>query len=377
MKGSRFILWALGVLVATILIPLAAQHAIGAFSDATAAHLHFWAVVTFLIDLLAVAAVVLGFGYAVTGRAFGIALSTWNDYSLSKLQMALWTIVVLAGLLTAAKLNLLDYFGAVPDQTGADGSMIPGQPLGIDIPGELLAAMGIAAFSTVATPAILSLKASQTPAQGEVSAAQQRLQDTAGQPTGTMQNAGKAAGYASADSASWLDIISGDEVANAGTVDLSKVQQLLVTLLLVGTYVFMLVRLFAQADAGMDSLPPLDEHFVELMAVSHAGYLAYKATPKSAQTAPDAPATQPTTVPAGVPVRLAIDDAGTITGLAVTLDGAPIAIGASGFAEVSLSPGAAHTFLARGTRAGNAVSGTLTVTVSRDDMNTPLAIALA
>jgi hypothetical protein len=283
MNGSRFVLWSLVLLAVTILIPVAAQHWIGAFTDQTAAHLHLWAVVTFLVDLTAVAAVVLGFGYAVTGRPFGIAMSSWNDYSLSKLQMALWTIIVLAGLMTAAKLNLLGYFGTVLE-TAKDGGTAPGQPLGINIPGELLAAMGIAAFSTAAAPAILSLKASQTPAQGEVLAAHQRLLASTGQPIGTLQSAGKAAGYASADSASWLDLITGDEVANAGIVDLSKVQQLLVTLLLIGTYGFMLVHIFATATVGIASLPPLDEHLVELMGVSHASYLAYKATPKSAQT---------------------------------------------------------------------------------------------
>jgi hypothetical protein len=374
MKGTGFIVWALILLVVTILIPVAAQQGIGAYGDKTAAGLHLWAVVTFLADLLAVTLIVLGFGYAVTGKCFGIAMSSWNDYSLSKLQMALWTILVIAALFTTAKLNLLGYFGPMPLPADASPGMIAGEPLGISIPGELLAAMGIAAFSTAATPAILSLKASQTPADGEVQAATQRTADQQG--AATMSNAGKAAGHASTDSAGWLDVVTGDEVANAGVVDLSKVQQLLVTILLIGTYTFMLIRTFSGAKTGINSLPELGPRFVELMGISHAGYLAYKATPKSGSTAPAPAASDNATSASGVPVRLTVDDAATIAGLTLTLDNAPVAVGASGFVEVSLSPGKDHTFAARGTRNGNAVTGTLVMSVTPNDTNKPLAISL-
>lgn len=375
MSGTRFILWALLALVATTLIPVAAQHLVSPSGPDMANQLHTWAVITFLVDLLAVAVVVVGFGYAVTGRAFGVAMSSWNDYSLSKMQMALWTIVILAALLTAAKLNLLGYFAAIPDQAGKVN--VPGDPLGIFIPGELIAAMGIAAFSTAAAPAILSLKASQAPDPGEVSTAQQRMQSSDTGQTGPMQNSGKAVGFASPNSASWLDLVTGDEVANAGVVDLSKVQQLLITLLLVGTYIFLLVRTFAQASTDIPTLPALSDRFIELMALSHAGYLVYKATPKATQTSPAPPDASSPPGADSVPVRLSIDDAASLSGLTVTLDGTPIAIGASGFAELSLPPGVPHTLAARATRAGTTVSGTLTDSVTADDVNKPISVTLA
>lgn len=273
-RGAVFVLLALFALFATTLILVAVQSSNEAYNTSNSTTYHVWAVVAFFADLLVLTGVVLGIGYAVTGDLFGVALSSWNDYSLSKLQMALWTIVVLAGLLTAAKINLLGYFGPVP--AGHD-------VLQIDIPGELLAAMGIAAFSTAATPAILALKASQTPGEGEVAAAQQRLTGANGANPSSVINAGKAIGRAAGEKSSWLDIVTGDEAANAGLVDLSKVQQLLVTLLLVGTYVFLLARLFAHAGGEIGGLPELSERFIELLAISHAGYLVYKATPKAAQ----------------------------------------------------------------------------------------------
>jgi hypothetical protein len=234
-------------------------------------------------------------GYAVTGRLSGIAMSSWNDYSLSRLQMALWTIVVLSGLLTAAKLNLLGYYVT----TTSDAA------LAITIPPQLLAAMGIAAFSTAAAPAILAFKASQGASPQEQAGAQARVADTTGAASASVTTSGKAVGNATRDSAHWTDIVTGDEVANAGTVDLSKVQQLLITLLLIGIYIFMLLHMFDTVTAAITTLPPLDQHFIELMAVSHASYLAYKATPKSGTTStnlPTTPAVQPSSPVAVAPL---------------------------------------------------------------------------
>jgi hypothetical protein len=99
---------------------------------------------------------------------------------------------------------------------------------------------------------------------------------------------GRAIGRISPDTASWLDVVTGDEAANAGVLDLAKVQALLITLLLVGGYAGLLVRTFATAaaTADIDAMPELSPTFVGLLAVSHAGYLTYKAAPKFGQTIP-------------------------------------------------------------------------------------------
>ena len=145
MLGTRFVLFSLAALVVTSIVPVATLH----FSHDPDI-LHPWAVVTFLADLIAVAGIVLGLGYAVTGRVAGIALSGYNDFSLAKLQMAMWTIVVLAALLTTARLNLLGYFGPMPpsavvvDNTPGEagqgeavqaGSGAPAEPHGINLEG--------------------------------------------------------------------------------------------------------------------------------------------------------------------------------------------------------------------------------------------------
>ena len=228
------------------------------------------AIGVFLGYLIAVALIIIGFGALVSKTLWGFALSSRNAYSLSKMQMAGWTVLVLAALFTAAEIWIFGYFGAVKSP-----------PLDITIPGELLAAMGIAIFTTAATPAVLALKASGTPTDSQADAAARRLADQTKTTPDKIDNVGHVMVRDDQSLARWSDIISGDEVANAGTVDLSKVQHLLITLLLLGTYAGMMFSAIAKRD-NFDTLPPLSPDFVGLMAISHAGYLAYKAVPKPA-----------------------------------------------------------------------------------------------
>jgi hypothetical protein len=255
------------------------------------------AITVFLGEVAAVALVVVGFGALISQSLWGFALSSRNAYSLSKLQMAGWTVLVLATLFTAAEIRIFGYFRAVAD------------PLQIIIPGELLAAMGIAIFTTAATAAVLALKSVGTPTDGQADAAAQRLANQTGTMKDNIDNMGHVMVRADQNLARWSDIVSGDEVANAGTVDLSKVQQLLITLLLLGTYAGMVVSAIASRNA-FDSLPLLSPYFVGLMAISHAGYLTYKAVPKPApdgqqQTTPAQMAALPAMVgpPAAPPRR--------------------------------------------------------------------------
>lgn len=231
-----------------------------------------WGAATvFAVDLVVVWGIVFGFGYVVTGSVSGIAINPLNQYSLSKLQMALWTIVVLAALFTSAKINLLEYYGPA----GAEGA------LHIAIPTDIFQALGIAAFTTTATPAILALKSSQPKASAtEMAATQKRMEDTTGGSASDATAQGRLVVRGDKDKAHWTDVLTGDEVSNAGTVDVSKVQQLLITVLLLGSYIFMMFDMLMHSAKPVASLPSVSEHFIGLLAISHAGYLAYKAAPK-------------------------------------------------------------------------------------------------
>jgi hypothetical protein len=217
---------------------------------------------TFLgvVALLAVNLVIVG--YLVNGRPAGAFIDSRNRLSLSKLQAGAWTVIVLAAFATAAASNAV--------APGVDYKEV--QALAVAIPGELLLAMGISATSLVAAPALLSLKADEDP--------QDDARDKAAVRTGTNVVAnGKLANKARPADASWADLVTGEEIGNVGTPDLSRIQQVLITLILLGAYTGYVFENFSLVSGVIGSLPQLDKSFVWLLGISHASYLAYKAAP--------------------------------------------------------------------------------------------------
>lgn len=202
-------------------------------------------------------------GRAISARWDGVLIDSRNRISLSRLQMVGWTLVVLSAVITAGASNL-----ALDRGTEA---------LVISIPNELLLAMGISAASLAATPALLTLKGD----------------DRSGKT--------RAAGHANPDEASWLDVFRGDEQSDKNVPDLSKIQQFLITLALVGVYAVAIGNMLANGPtppvppvpplpAGTFwTLPPLNANFVWLLGISHAGYLSYKAASKPGNDAPPKP----------------------------------------------------------------------------------------
>lgn len=210
--------------------------------------------------LLVIELVVIG--ALVNGRPAGAFIDNRNRLSLSKLQAGAWTVLVLSAFATAAAFNAVA--PGVSYQTVA--------ALAVAIPGELLLAMGISATSLVATPALLSLKADDDPHPDAAALASQR--------TGvTVVGNGKVATKVTPDDASWADLVTGDELGNAGTPDLSKIQQALISLLLLGMYADYVFQALAAPAGLISQLPTLDKSFVWLLGISHASYLAYKAAP--------------------------------------------------------------------------------------------------
>ncbi len=234
----------------------------------------------------------IAFGLAITKSAFGIVRGSNNLYSLSRLQMAGWTWLILSALIAVAVARLWHQ---------ADKSA---DALNIYIPSNLFIVMGISFFTGAAAPALLSLKSNSNATQGQLNTARVRMDETG------VSNNGQVIVRDPNVPAHFGDLVEGEEVSNAGTVDISKVQQLLITLLLMGVYFAMLWNLFVSPDdgqlwqlhatdaaklkeMGLDkvcspasckwaALPDFPASLVTLLAVSHGGYLAYKAAPRSA-----------------------------------------------------------------------------------------------
>jgi hypothetical protein len=198
-------------------------------------------------------------GYVIKGRLSGVLIDARNCMSLSRLQMCGWTVLVLSAVFVAAAFNI------------GNGA---GSPLDIVIPYELLIAMGISATSMVAAPAVLSLKANQIPRAADLDSAAGKL-DTL---VANVPNNGKVMGNSSSADASYTDLFTGDDVSNFDSPDIGKIQQFLITVMLLSVYGAAVVSTFSGVGA-MYGLPSIDNGFIWLLGVSHASYLAYKAAP--------------------------------------------------------------------------------------------------
>ncbi len=246
----------------------------------------FGAAVALVLNMAAVACAFAAISARITGSRTGFALSGLNRYSLSRLQLVAWTVLVVGLLLTVVEWNLL-----LHRPTEAQGL------LGITVPPNVLVLLGIALGSGVVAPALISLRAATSggTSDAELAAAKDRKQGLASQTgqasadTSVVRAGGRIVGNASPAGATWTDLFTGEDVAITGRVDISKVQQAIITLFLLCAY-FAAAVASLDAKASISTLPDLGRGLVDLLAFSHAGYLAYKVVPK---TSPEPPATQP------------------------------------------------------------------------------------
>ena len=190
-------------------------------------------------------------GHGITGRLQGLLIDERNKMSLSRLQLVLWTLVILSGLLTVALSNI------------GRGSQTP---LAIVVPTQVWLLMGISTTSLVGSPLLKSNK---------MAAGQIKVREDLHE-------------------AEVADLFRGEEISNCNTLDLAKVQMFFFTLVLVLAYAVLLGSVFANTTGPIGGLPDIDPSMTTLLGISHAGYLANKAIPH-----PESPPPQQDQAPAG------------------------------------------------------------------------------
>lgn len=207
-------------------------------------------------------------GHGITGLWRGLLIDERNKISLSRLQMILWTIVVLSGFLTAALSNL---------------ALGQPNPLCIAIPTQLWVLMGISTTSLVGSPLIKTTKIAKK-AKAEETKSTFNLLAEEGLDTSKLASKGQIVVNTVLKGARWSDLFKGEESSNAAQLDLSKVQMFFFTLILVLAYAAAIGSALTGTAGKIDSFPALDPGMVALLGISHAGYLVHKAVPHS-QTA--------------------------------------------------------------------------------------------
>jgi len=185
--------------------------------------------------------------------------------SLSRFQAVLWTVLILADYATI----LLGRAWQGMSLTDAKDMLRP----------DLLALMGISYASAVGTSIVHANKSGKPTPANAVADAQANLNDNAGNFT-----AAQGVMYKNKDigDAQVGDMFQGDELCDAHTADLSKVQMFFFTIVSAVVFLGTADAMFTNMKSIGDVLiPQLPENLIALMGISHAAYLGNKSVTRT------------------------------------------------------------------------------------------------
>jgi hypothetical protein len=246
---------------------------------------HQKAIVIWLINMALMLAFTIIAGYIITGVLRGVLIDSRNKISLSRLQMLLWTLLILSGFLTAALINLHRGFDAAP--------------LSIALDERLWALLGISTASLVGSPLIKNSKKSESRNVVQEDKAKE-VMAARGVKTENVTAEGKILVNENIEDARWTDIFKGEESGNGAFLDLGKVQMFFFTLITWAVYAAALgaqiqTSVGKKIGEGMkfSAFPDLDTGMVTLLGISHAAYLANKAIPHTPEPTPAQPPAPP------------------------------------------------------------------------------------
>jgi hypothetical protein len=229
-------------------------------------------IVQLLALTLGIAGLAIALGLGAKGRIAGIWIDERNRVSLARAQVTLWTIVALGGFAAIALFNV-----------GLGGSTAFPQ-----IPASIAAALGIAFASPMISALILNTKDFGTKGSasdsilrvGKLAPGDKDFSNRGGSLE--MASAGPLEIRANPSEASLADVFVGELVSEANEVDISRLQNVVLTATLVLGYLAMLVDQLRSIPAesllsGLPSLPDPGGAFTSVLLVSHATYLGTKA----------------------------------------------------------------------------------------------------
>jgi hypothetical protein len=178
-------------------------------------------------------------GVAVTSRIDGILIDERGRYSLTHLQLCLWTIVILS-LISGV------FFGRLVHGVGA--------PQDFAIPATVIGLFAISAGSAVASTAVKRTKDTTRPASIAAS--------------GGRNYPPKLAQMFLVEEGAFADEV----------VDIGKFQQFVVTIVFVVAYVALAVHAIDMAGAAsaVTTLPDITGAFLVLLGISHGAYVGAK-----------------------------------------------------------------------------------------------------
>jgi hypothetical protein len=216
--------------------------------------------------LLVIMLIYLGVSEAQKPLWYGVLVEKdRNRTSLSRLQVTLWTVVIISAYLSVSLIrtmpNALDV--PAPDCQETDENDCTPQPLNIAFPNEIWLALGISTVSFAGSSLIKTNKRNKY----QVDLRAKTSSETAIVP------------YQAKDP-KIRDIFYGDDLGNQDAIDLSKVQMFFFTVTLITVYVFAIGAFITNAALirapHAFEFPSFSTSMTVILAISHAGYLFIK-----------------------------------------------------------------------------------------------------
>lgn len=214
-------------------------------------------------------------------KSWGIFINERNLMSLSRLQIVLWTIIIVSAYLVMVLARIY---------TRID------KPFDITMDWHLWAVLGLSLSAAVGGPLINSNKGMKQPSpppkaimglSSEYSPSVRKAAAAFQQNDNDVETTRVGILYVNPDpnDARFSDIFEGDELTNTMYIDIAKVQMFWFSLIAIAGYSIFLLNLFLNSDPlAMNAFPAFSDGFIAILTVSHAGYLGGKSvtqTPSS------------------------------------------------------------------------------------------------
>ncbi len=216
---------------------------------------------TWLIVVAAFLIFVIALGVQICGRPWGILINQRKLMSLSRLQIVLWTVILLSAYIAIAlariKCNVDD-------------------PLNIQLDWHLWALLGISGTSFVGSSLIQSTKQKKEPADAKPI---EKAHIAFVQPTDEIEKHAEGILYGNPDvkDARFADMFEGDELNNTEFIDIAKVQMFFFTIVAALSYsVALFHALVTTAPNDLTSFPTLSDGLIAILTISHGAYLGNK-----------------------------------------------------------------------------------------------------
>jgi hypothetical protein len=156
----------------------------------------------------------------------------------------------------------------------------PKGPLMVAIPPAVWVLLGISIGSWLGSPLILNNKKGQESSEADLKKTKQGM-EAQGAPQAKIDQVaaqGRLLINTDYNQAAFSDLFRGEETGNAATLDLGKVQLFYFTVIVLFVYATGLFKMF-NSGLPIHEFPDLDSSIVTLLGISNASYLANKAVP--------------------------------------------------------------------------------------------------